>query len=90
VALVATGLAWLMVSRGRQPSPYAYDPYDDYDEFDEYDEYERLDEDWTRHYGTSAYDAPSAYDDRPEPADRSTAGVGPSSQAGGTPRGPGG
>jgi len=90
VALVATGLAWLMVSRGRQLSPYAYDPYDDYDEYDEYDDYERLDEDWSRHYGTSAYDAPSAYDDRPEPADRSTAGVGPSSQAGGAPRGPGG
>jgi Protein of unknown function (DUF3618) len=87
VALVAIGLAWLMVSRARQPSPYAYD---DYDEYDEYDEYERLDEDWSRHYGTSASDAPSAYDDRPEPAEQATAGVGPTSQAGGTPPGPGG
>lgn len=86
VALVATGVAWLMVSRARGPSSrYGYAEYDELEELEEIDELER---DWSPHYGPPAYDAATPYDDRPE-ADRDThapAGVGPSSQAGGMPR----
>jgi hypothetical protein len=84
VALVATGLAWLMVSRGRRRAP-GYGPYEDYDEYDEYD---RLEEDWERHYGVAADDVPSAYDDRPERPEAPGAGVGVSSAPGRTPGGP--
>jgi Protein of unknown function (DUF3618) len=87
VALVATGLAWLMVSRGRRRAS-VYDPYEDYDEYDEYDEYDRLEEDWDRHYGVATDDVPSAYDDRPERPEAPGAGVGVSSAPGRVPRGP--
>jgi Protein of unknown function (DUF3618) len=86
VALVATGLAWLMVSRGRRRAS-GYDPYEDYDEYDEYD---RLEEDRSRHYGTPAYDEPSTLDDRPEPVSQPASAAGVGAQAGPAPRGPGG
>jgi Protein of unknown function (DUF3618) len=84
VALVATGLAWLMVSRGRRRAP----DYDRFEDYDEYDEYDRLEEDWERHYGVAADDVRSAYDDRPEHVEPASAGVGVSSAPGRTPGGP--
>jgi hypothetical protein len=93
-ALVATGLAWLMVARGRQRSP-GYDLYEDYDEYDaleDYDDFpavedEPVERDWPAQYG-SAGETRERYEresDIAAPASATAGAPTPTSQAGGVP-----
>ena len=93
-ALVATGLVWLMMGRGRQRS-YGSDVYEDYADYDalgDYDDFpavedEPVERDWPAHYG-SAGETRDRYEresDLAAPASATAGGPAPSSQAGGVP-----
>jgi hypothetical protein len=90
-ALVATGLAWLMLGGGRQRSDRygVYEDYADYDALEDYDDFPAVEEEpvernWPAHYG-SAGERHERASDLAASAPASAGAPGPASQAGGVP-----